>query len=70
MAEVARGVDLEAEPERAQPRLHRRERARGAPATGGGIDDERDLACHVGAHLDHPDSRMNLSTSSGRSVIT
>ena len=70
VVEVAGGVDLEADPERAQARLDGRQRLGGPAAAGGGVDDEGDLARHVGAHLDHPLSRMKSATSSGRSVIT
>ena len=63
-------VDLDGEPEREQARLDGRQRARGAAAAGRRIDDEGDVACHGVAHLDHPDSRMKVSTSSGLSVIT
>ena len=70
VVEVARGVDLEADAEGAQPRLDGGQRARGAAAAGGGVDDQGDVPCHVAAHLDQPDSRMKVSTSSGLSVIT
>ncbi len=70
VGDVAGGVDLEGDAEGAQAGLDARQRPGGAPAAGGGIDDEGDLACHVGGHLDHPDSLMKSATSSGRSVIT
>ena len=62
-------------PRRRRPRASRRASTagsalRGAAAAGGGVDDQGDVACHVAAHLDHPDSRMKVSTSSGLSVIT
>ena len=47
VAEVARGVDLEADAEGAQARLDGGQRPGGAAAAGGGIDDEGDVACHV-----------------------
>ena len=70
MVDVARGVDLEGDPQGEQAGLDGRERPGRPPAASGGIDDEGHLACHVRAHLDHPDRLMKSATSSGRSVIT
>ena len=47
VVEVAGGVDLEVDPERAQARLDGRQRLGGPAAAGGGVDDEGDLARHV-----------------------
>ena len=70
VSQVAGGVDLVADAERAQAGLDGGQRPGGPPAAGGGIDDEGHLACHVRAHLDHPDRLMKSATSSGRSVMT
>jgi hypothetical protein len=70
VVEVAGGVDLEVHAEGEQPRLDGGQCLGGPSAAGGGVDDEGDRAGHEAAHLAHPASRMNSSTSSGRSVTT